>query len=237
LLRKDKLAAVGELSAGIAHEIRNPLGIIKSSAEMLRSKIKNKLAIGSMDHRLAEVIVEESNRLNNIIINFLTFARPQSPHFEKCNIPNMLDDSLSIINSQNSFEESKITITKSYLPNLPIIYADRHLLHQVFLNILFNACQAMPDGGSLRISTRHHSHSVEISLQDTGEGISVENQKKIFDPFFTTKEDGVGLGLSIVHRIIEAHKGNIKVESEPGEGTKLVLTLPVVDTQGKEKLS
>lgn len=247
--RRNRLAALGELSAGVAHEIRNPLGVIKNSAEMLYDRIQD-------DERRRELtgfIVEEVERLNRIITDFLRFARPAEPTLEKVNINDLLEHTIAFLEPE--INSSDITIDKSLAPGLSPVLADPDQCHQVFLNLCMNACQAMNGAGSIKIETRaavddrdsaraalgdDYSpdssgessgvpvRSVEIVISDTGEGISADDLPRIFDPFFSTKDEGVGLGLSLVHKIIENHNGHIRVSSRPGEGTTFVVSLPAV---------
>ncbi len=226
LRRKDRLAALGELSAGVAHEIRNPLGIIKSSAQVLAKS-------SAEDEKTAELtgfIIDEVERLNRVITNFLDFARPQSMNKESRSMEQVLEKSLRLCG--NRIENSKIEIKRDYDGEAPDVYSDEELLKQAFLNLLINAVESMPGGGVLTIAVRkgefprNGDSCAEILIQDTGCGIPEEASPKIFNPFFSMKEEGSGLGLSIVHKIIESHDGEIAVKSSPGEGSAFIIRLP-----------
>ncbi|MEJ2671259.1 MAG: ATP-binding protein [Deltaproteobacteria bacterium] len=227
LHQSERLAALGEMTAGVAHEVRNPLGIISSTAELLQER----LARYEPQDRLARIIVEESNRLNEKVTEFLDFARPRIPHLRPCDMEATLNRSLEML--QPEIERRGIQVNREYQLNGRPLLVDQDLLHQAFLNIFLNAIQAMPRGGHLTVSTRPgpHGQGEEIQFQDDGEGIDPETLKKILNPFFTTKEKGSGLGLPIVKSIIEAHHGTIKINSTVGEGTTIILTFPDQATQ------
>ena len=247
--RRDRLAALGELSAGVAHEIRNPLGVIKNSAEMLRDRIQD----DARRRELTGYIVEEVERLNKVITNFLQFAKPAEPNIETVNINDVLEYTISFLEPET--KSSGVTIDMELGPRLPPVSADPDQCRQVFLNLFINAFQAMDGAGSIRVETRiasdgpaddlgvagadgfspddaseqsnGRSEMVEIVFADTGQGIDPEDLPRIFDPFFSTKDEGVGLGLSLVHKMIENNNGHIRVNSEPGKGTTFVISLPV----------
>ncbi len=222
LHQAERLAALGEMTAGVAHEVRNPLGIISSTAELLQER----LVQYEPQNRLAQIIVEEANRLNEKVTEFLDFARPRVPNLRSCDLEGVLNRSLEFL--QPEIERRGITVTRYYQLNSRALSADLDLLHQAFLNILLNAIQAMPHGGQLVVSTKvgPQGRGGEICFEDTGEGIDLDTQKKIFNPFFTTKERGSGLGLPIVKSIIESHQGSIKIDSTVGKGTAVTLSLP-----------
>ena len=215
------LSSLGEMTAGISHEIRNPLGIIKSSAEHL----KKKMARLDPSNTIPDIIIEESERLNNIITDFLNYARPKTPHLVPCRIEKILDKNLTFLAPQIS--EQHILIKKYFSDNLPDVMADSDMLYQSFLNILINAMQAMPKGGEIQIEANSDKNDIIIIVEDEGEGISEENIEKIWNPFFTTKDMGTGLGLSIVKNIIESHGGKINIaNNHPLRGTKVTVILP-----------
>lgn len=218
----ERLAALGEMTAGVAHEVRNPLGIISSTAELLRQRLNRY----EPDNRLAEIIVEEANRLNTKVSEFLDFARPREPHLQLCEVDKVLDRSLEFLHPE--IDRLHITITRDYQMDGKIQSADPALLHQAFLNILLNAIQAMPEGGILNVSVGSgpNGQGSEIHVQDSGDGIEPDTLKKVFNPFYTTKEKGSGLGLPIVKSIIESHRGTIRIDSSPGEGTSVIIQLP-----------
>ena len=226
--RQEQLAVVGSLAAGIAHEIRNPLASLSGSIQVLQGELDLK---GDEKH-LMDIVVRETDRLNTIISEFLEYARPQTAHVEKILLLPLLDETIMLLKNSRDFREG-ITIRAQVDPQV-VIQGDAKRMRQVFWNLLINACQAMPDGGEITVSTMPISRSdddsgwCEIVIKDTGRGIAHEYLDKIFDPFFTTKSGGTGLGLAIVDRIIEDHGGIIDVESETGRGTKFRIRLPVL---------
>jgi two-component system sensor histidine kinase HydH len=216
------LASLGEMTAGISHEIRNPLGIIKSSAEHLRKK----MAALDPSNKIPDIILEESIRLNNIITDFLNYAKPKNPQRSLCRIEKILEKNLTYLEPQ--IEEQNIIVKKYYSDDLPEIMVDGDMLYQAFLNILINAMQSMPRGGEIQIEVNSTPDAVIIICEDEGEGISMGNIHKIWDPFFTTKEMGTGLGLGIVKNIIESHGGTIDIRNNhPLRGTKVTVELPI----------
>ncbi len=222
LHQSERLAALGEMTAGVAHEVRNPLGIISSTAELLQER----LAKYEPQNRLARIIVEEANRLNEKVTEFLDFARPRIPNLRPCDLEAVLDRGLEFLEPE--IQRLEIRVTREYHLNGRMLAADSDLLHQAFLNLLINAIQAMPGGGRLIVATKPgpQGRGGEISFADTGEGIEPESLKKVLNPFFTTKEKGSGLGLPIVKSIIETHQGTIKIDSAVGDGTVVTITLP-----------
>jgi two-component system, NtrC family, sensor histidine kinase HydH len=218
----ERLAALGEMTAGVAHEVRNPLGIISSTAELLRERLNRY----EPNNRLAQIIVEETNRLNAKISEFLDFARPREPNLQTCELDKVLDRSLELLEPE--IHRLHISITRDYQTNGRVQAADPGLLHQAFLNLLLNAIQAMPEGGALNVCVTpgKNGRGTEIQVRDTGLGIDPETLKKVFNPFYTTKEKGSGLGLPIVKSIIESHRGTIRVESNPDLGTAVIMELP-----------
>lgn len=222
----ERLAALGQMVAGVSHEIRNPLGIIRSTAELMGS-----MSTGNKSHaKLSGLIVEESSRLNNIVTEFLDFARPQTPHFQDCDLNEILRKNIQFL--QRELETRKILLQDG-LPHRSLpLKADPQLLYRSFLNIFMNALQAMEDGGTLSVSVSEDEDHYGVAIEDDGSGIQEKDLKKIFDPFFSTKDKGSGLGLSIVRNIIEGHKGHIRIESHfkesaPEEtGTSVFIQLP-----------
>jgi signal transduction histidine kinase len=230
LIQSGKLAAVGELGAGIAHELNNPLTGILGYAQYLIEKTK-KIDF-NIDNfkacvRQIEYIEKEAQRCKNIVQSLLKFSRKSYDKFESLNINQIIEDTLSLVGHQLTM--NNITLIKELEPDLKEIIGNGNQLQQVFTNIIINAQQAMSNKGELRIETRNKDGSIEIEFADTGCGIPEENLNKIFDPFFTTKKDwrGTGLGLSISYNIIHDHKGSIDVKSEVGKGTTFSITLPV----------
>jgi len=221
LSRAERLSTLGEMVAGISHEIRNPLGIIRSSSELL----KKKMAGYDPSNSIPGIIIEESARLNNIITDFLDFAKPRSPNLILCRIEDVLEKNITFLASQ--INEEGCIIERDYDNNLPEITADPEMLYQAFLNILINAMQAMPEGGKIHVEIGSSDNTVTIFFEDEGEGIPEDILEKIWDPFFTTKEKGTGLGLGIVKNIIESHRGSIQVSNRPVCGARVKVEMPV----------
>jgi signal transduction histidine kinase len=222
LHQAERLAALGEMTAGVAHEVRNPLGIISSTAELLKERLNRY----EPDNRLAQIIVEEANRLNNKVSEFLDIARPREPDLQPCELNKVLERSLEFLHPE--IDRLHIAVNRDYQTDGKVQAADPGLLHQAFLNILLNAIQAMPEGGTLNVSMESEpdGRGTEIQVRDTGDGIEPESLKKVFNPFYTTKENGSGLGLPIVKSIIESHQGTVRLESAPGQGTSVIIQLP-----------
>lgn len=221
LSRAEHLSSLGEMVAGISHEIRNPLGIIMSSSELL----KKKMADYDPSNPIPSIIIEESSRLNNIITDFLNFAKPRTPHLVSCKIGDIIEKNITFLASQIKGEG--YTIDKHYDNKLPEITADPDMLYQAFLNILINAMQAMPQGGKINVEICSNDNAVEIIFEDQGEGIAEDILEKIWDPFFTTKSKGTGLGLGIVKNIIESHDGTVHIRNRSLSGARVTVRIPV----------
>ena len=221
LNRARHLSSLGEMTAGISHEIRNPLGIIKSSAELL----KKKMASVDPGNPIPDVIVQEATRLNDIITDFLNFARPREPDVTPCNLDEIIERNINFLAPR--IQEQGLVIEKDIGPHFPEIPADANMLYQAFLNILLNAMQAMSYGGSIGIHAAAADGRARIFFEDSGPGVSREIEEKIWDPFFTTKEKGTGLGLGIVKNIIDAHGGSILIENRPEGGARVAVDLPL----------
>lgn len=231
LERAERLAALGKLASGLAHEIRNPLTSIKAFFQILNSDEDEE------DKReIAEIASQEIVRIEGLLDNLLCFARPRPPEYSLIDIREVLDETLAIIKPESTSEN--IRIVKNYSDSVPMIHADEKQLKQVFMNLMFNALQAMPDGGELGIDLFHDKEKdiVKIKLADSGCGIDKKHLSKLFDPFFTTKAQGTGLGLSICQRIIESHNGRIAIESEKNKGTQVHITLPAGQPAVAQKL-
>lgn len=220
LHQTERLAALGEMVAGVSHEIKNPLGIIQSTAELLGSQPN----ADDVQKRLSGVINEESIRLNQIVTEFLDFARPQTPVLSDCALDEIIEKNLTFIRPE--LDKKGISVRHNLNGRKMRLKADQELLYQAFLNIFINAIQAMKNPGVISVDVEEKKGDYWIEIQDTGNGITAEQKKKIFNPFFTTKERGTGLGLSIVKKIIEGHNGMIDLESREGEGTRVTITLP-----------
>jgi two-component system sensor histidine kinase HydH len=221
LARAEKLSSLGEMAAGISHEIRNPLGIIRSSAELL----KKKAAKVDPTNTIPDIIVEESTRLNGIITDFINYAKPRSPNFAPCQVEEVIEKNITFLEPQ--INQQGYVIQKNYKNSLPEIMADSSMLYQSFLNILINAMQSMPNGGRVLVAISSNDHLLTLHFDDEGKGIPPENLEKIWDPFFTTKDMGTGLGLGIVKNIIESHGGSIQIVNRPVRGVRVTIELPV----------
>jgi signal transduction histidine kinase/HAMP domain-containing protein len=224
LFQSAKLAGIGTLAAGVAHEIRNPLGIIKTSADIIRRNSQER----EQNYEMSEFIIDEVDRLNRVVSRLLNFARPSKPQIQPCDIHEILEKALALVGPQYRMQDIKVV--KEYSKGSPRVLGDPEQLCQVFLNLVINAAQAMSDGGQLTLATGAKEEEKEVwaSVIDTGPGIKKEILDSIFDPFFSTKEEGSGLGLAIVYRIVEAHKGRLMVKSEKGKGTTFTVVLPTV---------
>lgn len=220
--RTERLAALGQLSAGLAHEIRNPLSTIKGSAEML---LRNVDGNGAVAHELAGFISTEVDRTNALVTRFLDFARPLALHLEKTEIAEVIDEAVAEVEKHTP--PLDVSIYKNYSPDIPPLLLDRQLIERVLYNLLLNAAQASPPQGSVTVVTRQVGDTVEVGVVDRGSGIAAKDRESIFNPFFTTKSSGVGLGLAIVAKIVDEHGGQITVESEPGAGSVFRVFLPM----------
>jgi two-component system sensor histidine kinase PilS (NtrC family) len=227
--RQERLATVGSLAAGIAHEIRNPLASLSGSIQVLQGELDLK---GDNRH-LMDIVVRETDRLNTIITDFLEYARPKTTQDDRIVISSVLEETIILLKNSKEFVDG-VSISCNVDPAITT-RGDARRMRQVFWNLLINSCQAMPNGGEMMISAYPFSHGeedsawCEIVIADTGQGISPEHLAKIFDPFFTTKIGGTGLGLAIAYRIIEDHGGTIAVESEEGRGTKFRMLIPMIE--------
>lgn len=219
--RSDRLAALGQLSAGLAHELRNPLGTIKASAEMLARQVS---AENEVAREVAGFISTEVDRTNSLVTRFLQFARPLQVRVENADLAHMLDRAIAAAER----EPNNVTIYKNFDPEIPPFPFDAELMERVVYNLVVNAAQATPAGGAVTVKTRAAGGTVEISVIDRGQGIQPKDLPNIFNPFFTTKPTGVGLGLAIVSKIVDEHRGKITVESEPGRGSVFRVLLPMV---------
>ena len=218
--RADRLAALGQLSAGLAHELRNPLGTIKASSEML---MKNISAENDVAREVAGFITSEVDRTNSLITRFLQFARPLQLQPERADLAQLLDRAVMLVER----EAPGIAIFKNYEPEMLPFAFDAELLERVFYNLILNAAQATAPGGAVTVKTRSAGGTAEIAVIDRGAGIDAKQRDTIFNPFFTTKPEGVGLGLAIVAKIVDLHGGKISVESELGKGSVFRVFLPI----------
>lgn len=219
--RADRLATIGELAAGAAHEIRNPLTAIRSSLQYLEAK--------SADHatkKLLGAALQETARINEIVSALLAFSRPSDIVRERHDLRETLGESLDLVLFQAGAR--KISVRRAFPDKPLVVEGDRSQLKQLFLNLFLNALQAMEAGGELAVEAlgKNGTRAV-VAVADTGEGIPEENLDRIFDPFFTTKKGGTGLGLSICYSIVKSHRGEIEVKSRPGKGTTIYVSLPL----------
>ncbi|WP_167506099.1 two-component system sensor histidine kinase NtrB [Desulfosediminicola flagellatus] len=222
LRRNERLAALGKMAAGVAHELRNPLSSIKGLAVLLKSK-----TVGDAEgQRTADVLVQEVERLNRSISELLDYTRPEKLQIESVDLSTVLKQAATLVGVDA--ESLAITITTSFVENPILVNVDEDKMKQVFLNLLLNSVQAMPDGGVLAISTEISSNRLVCTIADSGVGIAETNLSRVFDPYFTTKSDGTGLGLALSAKIIEEHGGTISIDSTEGEGTVVKVALPVV---------
>ncbi len=222
VMRSQRLAAIGEMAAGIAHEIRNPIASISGSIEVLKEELEEI----NQTSPLMTIILREVDRLNKFVSNFLQFSRQTMIKKEKFLLKDLIHDILLSLKNRSDWNQE--VEVEMEIPASLSIHGDSGQLRQVFLNLFFNALQAMPNGGSLCISAKNRDESVEIAIQDTGTGMSQDIIDRMFNPFFTTKENGTGLGLAIVHRIVKDHQGEILIKSRQDQGTQVVLTLPIL---------
>ena len=227
LVKVEKLAAVGELAAGVAHEINNPMAIIRGNAELLQMVIPPE----HPDREEVDTIAQQVGRVEKIVANLLRFARRERTHPGKTFVNRMLDEILNQVGHQVPL--TGIVILKEYTVGLAAIEGDPDQLRQVFTNLILNAVHAMPEGGTLRIATQLDADSIEIGVEDTGVGIAPENLEQIFNPFFTTRASGTGLGLSLSYGIVKNHGGKIEVASTSGTGSMFRVILPLTQRRSE----
>jgi PAS domain S-box-containing protein len=229
ILRMDRLVSLGKLASGIAHELRNPLAGIKTTAQALGEEMSGDDSRREYLHR----ITKEIDRLNDLLKTFFSFAKPQNLNLVHCHIKDIINEIIPFLIKE--IADKGIRFIETYHPQLPKIKVDKTQMHQVFLNLFLNAIQAMPNGGELKIEAGpmisnslegFKQNFIKVVISDTGRGIPPHIVHRIFDPFFTTKSKGIGLGLSITYQIIKKHGGTIKVESRWEKGTSFVINLP-----------
>ena len=220
LLQAEKISSIGQISAGLAHELKNPMTTLKMMFQAFKEQ-------PDMTREDAEVISNEVDKIDTILTNFLGFVKQKDFHFSEVNLKDLIERVLSL--ATFDIENTGISVHKDLLDALPVVRADRALLEQVFLNLVLNAVQAMPDGGEIRISGTSDDRFAEVMIWDKGCGIPSDIRARIFDPFFTTKDDGTGLGLSIAYNIIKSHGGNLFCNSNECAGTVVTVRLPKQD--------
>ena len=220
LLVQERLAAAGELAAGLAHEIRNPLASIKTFAEYLPTKYKD----ASFRERFFRIVQTEIERIDGIVKDLLNFAKPAPLQLQPVNISRLAQDTLTLL-SDRCLKQG-VHLATSFKENGHTIEGDPQQLKQVILNLLLNSLDAMPQGGELSVQTKVTNGILTLRVTDTGEGVPHDRIHQIWDPFFTTKERGMGLGLAIVKGIVERHGGRISFSSRPGHGTVVEIELP-----------
>jgi signal transduction histidine kinase len=223
-LRAERLSAVGEVAAMVAHEIRNPLTSIGGFARAIKRDIEKSMKVET-NRRYLDIIIEEVKRLERIVSEILGFVRPVTMHFAPTNMHEVIDQTFSMMSGE--IDESKVVVTKDFQPDLPPVWMDADQVRQVLLNLLRNALHAMKGEGMLSVVTEATPNQARIYVADTGEGIRADHVDKVFNAFFTTKTTGSGLGLTISMQIIKSHGGTIEVDSREGEGSTFIITLPL----------
>lgn len=221
--RNDRLSALGNLAAGVAHEIRNPLSTVKGVATYLAKRMQP----GGREHEAASTMIKEVDRLDRVVSELLEFARPGTLVTSETNLPDVVNRALRLADAD--LQAKDITVRIDAAPGFPLVFVNAERLAQALLNLILNSVQAMTPGGALTITLCPHpeSNRFSVSVSDTGPGIPASAQALLFTPYFTTKSSGTGLGLAIVHQIIEGHGGNISVKSAPGAGAEFIISLPL----------
>lgn len=226
LRRAESLASLTTLAAGVAHEIKNPLGSIGIHIQLMQKELA---ALADEEKEriqgYIDVVNEEVNRLNKIVVDFLFAVRPMNVELEDEDMNTVLGDLLEFVRYE--LEENDIELEADLQQDLPKVQLDDKYFKQALMNIVKNALAAMPNGGTLRVKTRCRGDNVELIVEDTGEGMSEDVREKIFEPYFTTRDFGSGIGLTLVYKVVKEHMGEISVRSEEGEGTRFILTFPV----------
>jgi signal transduction histidine kinase len=226
LVQTGKLASIGTFTAGLAHEIRNPLNSVNLQLLLLERRIRDGLRFSESEAlQLINIVREEVSRLDNLVTEFLFFAKPLNLDFHPSYIHRILDDVFALFHAR--MMQNAITLERDYEDNLPLLSLDEEKMKQALINIVQNSIEAMTDGGTLSVSTRVKQKRVIVQMQDTGAGIPEDDLDKVFEVFYTSKEKGTGLGLPISFHIIEMHGGTIEIESAPEAGTTCMITLAV----------
>jgi signal transduction histidine kinase len=222
--KNERLAAIGELAAGMAHEIRNPLSSVVTAANLLGAEPGS--TIDEEQLLLLEVVKKEAHRLNAILTDFLNYARPREPQLSRVNLNVVVNETLDML-ERDEATNGHVTIQRQLDGTIPDVEMDPDQIKQVIWNVTLNGVEAMPRGGTLTVATMLHDGRAQIQVADTGAGIPEAELPKIFQPFHSTKKNGTGLGLAIAHHIVATHRGQIHVKSREGVGTKFTIQLPV----------
>jgi two-component system, NtrC family, sensor histidine kinase HydH len=228
LNQKEKLASLGNMIAGVAHEVKTPLAIIKTRIQMWQQEAEKNADISKhISPESMQIVINETNRLTNLVKKLLIFSRPIDKKMKQTNINKLIKEIVEFINIERN--NNCVTINCDLNPDLPLILIDENSIKQVFINLVENSIEAMPDGGAINFTSRQDAtkEKIEIEISDTGKGIPEEIFNKVFEPFFTSKESGVGLGLAISYQIIKAHNGEISFSNNSGKGTKCIIKLPL----------
>lgn len=226
LRRAEKLSTLGEMAAVLAHEIRNPLGSIRGTAEILRDDYP----ASNPKHEFIDIQIRETERLNRVVEDFLRMARPQFSEKRRCSLREELETIVTL--TSGSARGQQVELVLEPLAGEFTLFADGEKLRQAFLNIIINALQATPPGGRVVVSALREGDYVVVTFRDSGTGIDTAALERIFEPFFTTKPDGTGLGLAVTKKIIENHGGTLRVESSAGQGTTVIVTLTLLADGG-----
>jgi two-component system sensor histidine kinase HydH len=219
--RAERLFAVGQLAAGLAHELRNPLGSVAGAAGILQRNVH----LEPKHQECVEIIQKESQRLNRLLTDFLDFARPRPPKYQQIEVDALLDSVMQL--AAHGVGRGSVRLRKETAAPLPPVEGDPELLKQMLLNLVMNAIQAMPGGGEVSVSAALQDNCMSIRVRDQGCGIPSDVRDKVFDPFFTTKESGTGLGLPVAHQIVEQHGGILRAEANPDRGMTFCALLPL----------
>jgi two-component system, sporulation sensor kinase A len=227
LIQSEKLSVVGQLAAGIAHEIRNPLTSLKGFTQLLRGKYPT-------DSEYFDIMLSELDRINNIVSELMAVAKPQAVQYQPMNVTGIMLSVIQLLESEAILNNVSIQLDSSEFPR-PYVHCDENQLKQVFINIVKNAMEAMPEGGNIRMSlTKHQESSLLVRIVDEGMGIAPDHMSKLGNPFFTTKPHGNGLGLMICYKMIEDHHGILSIDSQPGTGTTVDIKLPLAQMEGEQ---
>ena len=229
LVRAAKLAVAGEMAAAMTHEIRTPLGILRSSAQMLQREPQ----LSTEGHEMAGFVMSETDRLNQLVSSLLSFARPRAPVFQPHDIHLIVQHTLHMLAPQA--ERKQIQVQEDFQASPAIVACDEEQIIQVFLNLLLNAFQALPTGGQIEVRTKTENQHIVIEVADNGPGVSPAHRQRIFEPFFTTRENGIGLGLTVVLQLVQAHTGDISVHDNQGGGACFRLYFPYLSHPQQEK--